>query len=107
MAKAKRAFVVWTQEQVDDLIKLYREGLTFEEISLKIGITHASTKAKLTALRQSGVDLPYRDPKVLAKKRLETIAKGGKPPSEFDREYQGAVPFGHWTITKPWGSHAK
>jgi hypothetical protein len=102
MAKARRAFVAWTQEKVDELIKLYKEGLTFEEISLKIGISYDSTKAKLTALRKSGVDLPYRDPKVLAKKRLETIAKGGKAPSEFDREWHGPVPFGHWMITKPW-----
>ena len=31
-----------------------------------------------------------------------------KNPTELDREWLGAVPFGHWTITKPWGTgHAQ
>jgi len=102
MAKAKRPLVHWTQEQIDELVKLYKEGLTFEEISLKIGISHASTKAKVTSLRKRGMDIPYRDRQDIAQKRIDTIAKGGKKPSAFDREYQGAVPFGHWTITKLW-----
>jgi hypothetical protein len=102
MAKAKRPLVRWTQEQIDELVKLYKEGLTFEEISLKIGISHASTKAKVTSLRKQGMDIPYRDRQEIAQKRIDTIAKGGKKPSAFDRDYQGAVPFGHWLITKAW-----
>ena len=23
-------------------------------------------------------------------------------PKEFDKQWYGCVPFGHWTITKPW-----
>jgi hypothetical protein len=102
MGKSKRPVVHWTPEQVTEVVKLYKEGLTFEEISLKIGISHASTKAKITALRKSGMDIPYRDRQDIAQKRIDTIAKGGRKPSAFDREYQGAVPFGHWLITKAW-----
>jgi hypothetical protein len=102
MAKAKRPLVRWRQDQIDELIKLYKEGLTFEQISLKIGISHASTKAKITSLRKKGMDIPYRDRQEIAQKRIETIANGGRKPSAFDREYQGAVPCKHWMITKPW-----
>lgn len=103
MGKPKGPLVRWTQEQIDELVKLYKEGLTFEEISLRIGISHASTKAKITSLRQRGMDIPYRDKQSIAEKRMKTLANGGRKPSAFDREYQGAVPFGHWLITKPWG----
>tara|TARA_R100000353_G_scaffold2620_1_gene3954 strand:+ start:226 stop:567 length:342 start_codon:yes stop_codon:yes gene_type:complete len=102
MAKAKRPLVSWTQEQLDELIKLYLEGLTFEKISLKLGMSHASTKAKVTFLRQKGVDLPYRDKQSIAEKRSKTMKSGKKKSTAFDREYRGAVPLGHWLITKPW-----
>jgi hypothetical protein len=102
MAKAKRPLVSWTQEQLDELVKLYREGLTFETISLQLGMSHASTKAKVTFLRQKGVDLPYRDKQKVAEKRKKTMESGKKKSTAFDREYRGAVPFGHWLITKAW-----
>ena len=30
--------------------------------------------------------------------------EGGRhrPISEFDKQWHGAIPFGHWMITKPW-----
>jgi len=98
----KRVLVNWDQDKVKQLIELYLDNIPMDDIGGIIGVSYASTKAKITALRKSGVDLPYRDTKLLAQRRRETIANGGKPPTEFDREYQGAVPFGHWTITKPW-----
>ena len=102
MAKAKRPLVSWTQEQLDELVKLYLEGLTFEKISLQLGMSHASTKAKITFLRQKGVDLPYRDRQSIAETISKTMKSGKKQSTAFDREYRGSVPFGHWIITKPW-----
>ena len=102
MTKAKKPLARWTQEQLDELVKLYCEGLTFEKISLQLGMSHASTKAKVTFLRQKGVDLPYRDKQSIAEKRSKTMKSGKKKSTAFDREYQGAVPLGHWIITKPW-----
>jgi hypothetical protein len=30
------------------------------------------------------------------------MESGKKKSTAFDREYRGAVPFGHWLITKAW-----
>jgi hypothetical protein len=65
-------------------------------------VENASTKAKVTFLRQKGVDLPYRDKQKVAEKRKKTMESGKKKSTAFDREYRGAVPFGHWLITKAW-----
>ena len=96
----------WTQEEIDNLVKLYLEGIPLEDLAAEVGKSYCSTKAKLTTLRQNGVNLPYRDQKVSQARRRATET-GEKKITAFDREYQGVVPFGHWTITKPWRLHAE
>lgn len=102
MATTKRIVVTWTQEDIDNLVKLYLDGVPLEELAERVGKSYASTKAKITSLRKSGMDLPYRDQKLIQSRRRKTMANGEKKQTPFDREYQGAVPFGHWMITKPW-----
>jgi len=102
MADTKRTVFVWTQEALDKLVELYLEGVPLEELAQRIGASYPSTKAKITMLRKSGMDLPYRDQKLIQSTRRNTMNLGEKKLTAFDREYQGAVPFGHWSITKPW-----
>lgn len=103
MAHTKRILVEWTQADIDELVTLYLDGVPLEELAERIGKSYPSTKAKITALRKSGMDLPYRDQKLIQATRRKTMNLGEKRLTPFDREYQGAVPFGHWVITKPWG----
>lgn len=102
MATTKRTVVIWTQEDIEKLVKLYLDGVPLEELADRVGKSYASTKAKITLLRQSGMHLPYRDQKLIQARRRKTMSSGDKKLSAFDKEYQGAVPFGHWMITKPW-----
>lgn len=102
MAETKRIFVEWTKEDIDELLKLYLDGVPLEDLAAEIGKSYASTKAKITALRKSGMEIPYRDQKLIQAKRRQTMSTGRKKQTAFDKEYQGAVPFGHWSITKPW-----
>ena len=104
MADTKRILVEWTQADIDELVSLYLEGVPLEELAERIGKSYPSTKAKLTTLRKSGVDLPYRDQKLIQATRRKTMNLGEKRVTAFDLEYQGAVPFGHWSITKPWSA---
>jgi len=92
----------WPQEKVDMLLKLYREELPLKEMAVRMGISYASVKAMLTCLRYRGYDIPLRDPKRAQARRRETLLSGNRVVTEFDRQYQGPVPCGHWMITKPW-----
>lgn len=102
MATTKRILVVWTPEEIEELVKLYLDGVPLEDLAEQVGKSYASTKAKITSLRKGGRDLPYRDQKLIQAKRRKTLATGEKRVTPFDKEYQGPVPFGHWLITKAW-----
>lgn len=92
----------WPQEKVDTLLKLYREELPLKEMAVRMGISYASVKAMLTCLRYRGYDIPLRDQKRAQARRRQTLLSGERVVTEFDRQYQGPVPCGHWMITKPW-----
>jgi len=86
----------WPQEEIDTLIKLYREGVTYENIAHRLGKGMSSVKVKLGQLRKQ-YDLPYRDPKQLKPKRAH-----GTVVTPFDKAFSGPIPCGHWMITKKW-----
>lgn len=92
----------WPQEKVDTLIKLYLEEVPLKEMAVRMGISYGATKAMLTALRHRGYDIPLRDQKRAQARRRETLKSGKRVMSEFDIQYHGPVPCGHWMITKPW-----
>lgn len=106
MAETKRVLVEWSPEDIDELLKLYLDGVPLEDLAAQIGKSYPSTKAKITALRKGGMDIPYRDQKLIQARRRKTMASGERKQTAFDREYYGAVPFGHWMITKPWRKQA-
>jgi len=92
----------WPQEKVDTLIKLYLEKVPLKEMAMRMGISYGATKAMLTALRHRGYDIPLRDQKRAQARRRATLLSGERVVTEFDIEYHGIIPCGHWMITKPW-----
>ena len=93
----------WSQESLDKLVKLYREGVKLEELADHLGKSYCCVKAMLSSLRKKGVNLPYRDRKTYASKKRKDKNRSGPVETAFDKLYHGPVPCGHWMITKPWG----
>lgn len=60
----KRKITMWTDEMVEQLIVLHREGLTFTQIGERMGISKSSVAGKVRVLIESGV----------LKSRVEEIA---------------------------------
>lgn len=54
----KRAKQEWTQEDVDELIRMTQNGMTAPEIAEELDRSAASVNSKLTKLRRAGV-LPW------------------------------------------------
>ena len=60
----KRKITMWTEEMVEQLIVLHREGLTFTQIGERMGISKSSVASKVRVLIEAGV----------LKSRVEEIA---------------------------------
>jgi len=98
---------IWSEEETQELIELYLEGVKLEDLAEQVGKSYCSVKARLTYLRSKGVDLPLRDQKVVQRKRrseedIDGTSGYAQRLSDFDKAWYGRVPFGHWMITKPW-----
>ena len=97
----------WTPEETDELVKLYLDYVRVEDIAEIMGKTYCAVKGRLTYLRKNGVDLPLRDQRVSQNRRRSQESRDGttvyaKRLNEFEKQWYGKVPFGHWAITKPW-----
>jgi DNA-binding Lrp family transcriptional regulator len=66
---------MWTEEMVEQLIVLHREGLTFTQIGERMGISKSSVAGKVRVLIEAGV----------LKSRVEEIAW---PAEDVDRMFQ-------------------
>ena len=84
---------VWTDEDVDTLVKLWHEGVAVKKIADTIGKSHNSTKMYVQRHREAlGLD----------KREFVRVERAKAQCPEFDRKWYGSVPCGHWMITKPW-----
>lgn len=70
----------WTEKDIKKLIRLYSEGVSFEELSEKTGHSGASIHTKMTHLRKEGRIVGSRRPDRWTKEQeatlLEMRAKG-------------------------------
>jgi hypothetical protein len=82
----------WSQEDIATLRKMWNEGHSSHAIADAVNRNSSTIRQYVTKNRdwlgleprtRYGV-LPYKN------------------TSEFDKQWYGSVPFGHWTITKPW-----
>ena len=83
---------LWNHEREVKLVELWEQDVTAEEIGKELGVTGRSVQRHVAK---------YRD-RLGLKPRTGKFATG-RPQNLFEKEWRGAVPCGHWTITKPWG----
>lgn len=87
MARTKGAHC-WSDEEIDTLRRLRRQGVTMQKISEELG---KKPHCIFDWLRRYAheYNIPTKEkPRVNMKK--------------FNKEWYGAVPYLHWSITKPW-----
>ena len=71
----KRKITMWTDDMIEQLIALHREGLTFTQIAERMRISKSSVASKVRTLIEAGV----------LKSRVEEIAW---PAEDIDRMFQ-------------------
>ena len=85
----------WSDEQVDTCVDMWREGHSSVEIGDSIGKDKSHVRMFIYRNREK-YDLEKRNTG-----RWDSDQKR-IPVSEFDKQWHGSVPLGHWMITKPW-----
>lgn len=98
MAKVGGYHKPWTDEENETLVQLYKQNKSNQQIADDMGKTWAAVKSQVSKV-QKMFNLPLRDKRLSYEKRRDYV----KTESEFDKQWHGVVPCGHWTITKPWG----
>lgn len=86
----------WTKEEIDTLVKMWKDGVSSNKIASKLNRRRSAISQYLCRNRD----------KLGLKKRAEAV--GGRPrkmTGSFEESWKGPVPRGHWMITKPWSSH--
>ena len=84
----------WHKDTEADLIALWKQGVEVKDIAAMLGKSRDSVRMYASRHRERlGLDV-----------RTGAENKSRKMMSELDRQWQGPVPFGHWSITKPWGT---
>lgn len=78
------------EEHIAIIRKMRREEATLSDIAAAIGRT---TSAVSHFIRAHGSKYGIE--------RQRRLKSG--PNSEFNKQWRGPVPLGHWMITKPWG----
>mgnify|MGYP001099355001 CR=1 FL=1 len=84
--------VTWTEKHKQTLSHMWKAGYTASIIAEKLGKSSQSVRQYVSRHKKE-LDL---EPRNFAN------WKNVKFKKPFDIEWQGHVPFGHWTITKPW-----
>jgi len=88
--------VQWSPEQVQLLTKLWREGLTSADIGQRVGKSATSVRGYVSRNRKR-LNLEMRE-------EAHNLHLRPRSVQDFERQWLGSVPKGHWMITKPWGS---
>jgi len=86
----------WDQADIDTLVELHNSGVSVITIAKELNKSHSSVKMYLQRHKHELGLKPRID--------FNAPAKSCRP--QWDKEWYGRVPFGHWTITKPWGKAA-
>jgi hypothetical protein len=83
----------WTDEHVDQLVEMWEVGTSVKEIADTLEKTPDSIKMYVQR---------HRRRLGLSKREFVRVHRAKSQCPEFDRKWYGAVPCGHWSITKPW-----
>jgi predicted ArsR family transcriptional regulator len=82
---------LWNHEREERLIELWEQDVPAQQIGKELGVTKRSVQRHVAK---------YRD-RLGLEPRTGRFTPG-RPQKLFEKEWHGVVPFGHWTITKPW-----
>lgn len=86
------AMTPWPDEHITILRKMLRDGASSHQIGEVLGRKASSIRKYVNNNKDRlGLILPPKQ----GRNRVNQ--------SQFDKEWYGSVPFGHWAITKPWG----
>lgn len=83
----------WDQANVDTLVRMRNDGASVPQIADELGKTRSSVKMFIARHKDELGLRPRID--------FKAPAKSCRP--QFDKDWYGQVPFGHWLITKSWG----
>lgn len=81
----------WSDEDIKTLRTMVSKGETSVRIAEAVGRTPSTVRQYV---RNNARKLELKLPPIRG--------RGLKNCADFDRRWYGAVPFGHWAITKPW-----
>lgn len=86
---------MWTESEIEVLVEKWKDGLTINQIAHELGRNMAQVKTYIYRNREK-LNLERRVNYFLSETiKSETI-------SDFEKEWKGPIPCGHWLITKPW-----
>lgn len=86
----------WTTKQQAILIEMWNANASTTEIGAVVGKSRNSI-ANYVRINQKTLGIKPRP------KSFYTGDLNNQRKKHFDAEWSGAVTFGHWSITKPWG----
>ena len=82
----------WDKADIDTLVRMRNDGSSVPQIAKELDKTHSSVKMFIS---RHGKSLGLR-PRI----DFKAPAKSCRP--QFDKDWYGSGPLGHWLITKPW-----
>ena len=83
----------WEQDKIERLVQMRNDGSSVQQIADELGKTRSAVKMFITRHREA----------LGLKPRIDVNAPAKSYRPQWDKEWYGCVPFGHWLITKPWG----
>ena len=83
-----RRKVPWTEPQIAKVRRMRSQGATLQEIAEEVGRSRDSVSSFI---------------KDHAHKYGIEVASRTRHNGDFDKQWHGVIPCGHWMITKPWG----
>ena len=95
----------WTRDRIDKLVSLWKQNLHTREIATRMCLPGDVVSGYVY---RHGKKLGI-SPRTKAWYKEQGFKFGRRTNADksFDEAWAGAVPFGHWTITKPWGGARK
>lgn len=88
MSRYKKGETTWPTEDINKLRSLKRQGAPMTDISKELGRSRQAISSFCRRYAET-YNIPFDRRKANHK-------------TDFEREWYGSVPFGHWSITKAW-----
>ena len=95
----------WTQDRIDKLVSLWKQNLQTREIATRMCLP-GDVVSGYVYRHGKKLGISPRT-KTWYKEHGFRFGRRTNADKSFEQDWSGAVPFGHWTITKPWGEARK